>query len=84
MRNRIDNSYLLKSAFKRVGITILCCIPILILLGYFLQSVNDAVVIFVFVAVMLLAICIVEYFHRKRKQRKDVLKSLHKDEDVFK
>ena len=84
MRNRIDNSYILKGAFKRVGITILCCIPILILLGYFLQFLNDAVLIFIFVAVMLIAICIVEYFHRKRQQRKEVLKTLHKNEDVFK
>ena len=84
MRNRIDNSYLLKSAVKRVGITVLCCIPIMIILGYFLQFLSDAVLIFIFVAVMILAICVVEYFHRKRQQRKEVLKTLHKNEDVFK
>ena len=69
---------------KRLGVTILCCLPVLVLIGYFLQSVNDVLLIFIFVAVMLLAVCIVEYVHRKREQKKEVLKKLHKNEDVFK
>lgn len=83
--DRRQQTYLAKGMIKRLGVTILCCIPLLIILGYFMQGVNRIATIFTFVGVMLVVICVVEYICARRSVRKEILKkSLHKDEDVFK
>lgn len=83
--DRRQQNYMLKDSIKRIGITILCCLPLLIVLGYFLQGLNRFLTIIIFVLFMILAICIEEYIYSKRQMKKETLnKLLHKDEDVFK
>ena len=83
--DRQQQNNILKGAVKRVGITILCCLPALIIIGYMLRNLNSVAVVFIFTLFMLVAICIEEYIHIKiatKKQLKN--KVLHKNEDVFK
>lgn len=83
--NKQQQNNILKGYVKRIGITILCCLPALVLLGYWLQGVHSFVTIAVFVLFMGVAICIEEYMHLKRATKKELMrKALHKDEDVFK
>jgi len=76
---------ILKGAVKRIGITVLCCIPALVLIGYWLRNLNSVATVAIFTLFMLVAICIEEYFHikisAKRQFKNEVL---HKNEDVFK
>ena len=82
--NRQQNN-ILKGAIKRLGITVLCCLPALVLIGYWLQGINDVAIIAIFTLFMLVVICIEEYIHI-RLVAKNQLKNtvLHKNEDVFK
>ncbi|MBQ8522138.1 MAG: hypothetical protein IJ458_00550 [Clostridia bacterium] len=83
--DRQQQNNILKGAVKRVGITILCCLPALIIIGYMLRNLNSVAAVFIFTLFMLVAICIEEYIHIKiatKKQLKN--KVLHKNEDVFK
>ncbi len=74
-----------KGIFKRVGITLLCCIPVMILLGFWLQGLNRVALIAIFILFMLVTICIEEYINLKRGAKRELKKKiLHKDEDVFK
>lgn len=80
-----DQNTILKGCVKRIGITILCCIPFMIIIGYLLRNTNSAVTITIFVVFMLVAVCIEEYIHIKIFTRKQLMrKTLNKDEDVFK
>ena len=80
-----QQSNVLKGAVKRVGITILCCIPALILIGYWLQGLNDVATIAIFVLFMGVVLCIEEYIHIKVIAKKQIkTKILHKDQDGFK
>ena len=83
--DRQQQNNILKGAVKRVGITILCCLPALVIIGYLLRDLNSVATVAIFVLFMLVAICIEEYIHIKvatKKQLKNTV--LHKNEDVFK
>lgn len=83
--DRQQQNNILKGAIKRLGITILCCVPALILIGYWLQGLNSVAVVFIFTLFMLVVIAIEEYVHIRlvaKRQLKN--KVLHKNEDVFK
>lgn len=81
----IEQNNILKGCIKRIGITVLCCLPVLVLLGYWLQSLNSVATVAIFVLFMLVAICIEEYIHIKIVAKKQIAKKiLHKNEDVFK
>jgi hypothetical protein len=83
--NRMQREWIIKGAIKRLGITVLCCIPALVLIGYWLQGVHGAATIAIFTLFMLVVICIEEYIHLKIGAKKQLKKKiLHKDEDVFK
>ena len=83
--NRQQQNDILKGTVKRIGITILCCLPVLVLIGYWLQNINTAGRMAIFVLFMLVAICIEEYVHIKVAAKKQITKKiLHKDQDVFK
>ena len=76
---------ILKGAVKRFGITILCCLPVLVLIGFWLQDLNDVAVVAIFTLFMFVVICIEEYIHLKIVTKRQLTKQiLHKDEDVFK
>lgn len=80
-----QQNQILKGAIKRLGITILCCLPALILIGFWLQGLNSVAVVAIFTLFMLVVICIEEYIHIKlstKRQLKNAI--LHKNEDVFK
>lgn len=82
--NRQQND-ILKGVVKRIGITILCCLPALVLIGFWLQDINSVGRMAIFVVFMLVVICIVEYIHIKIVAKKQITKKiLHKDQDVFK
>ena len=83
--NRQQQNQILKGAIKRLGITVLCCLPALVLIGYWLQGLNSVAVGAIFTLFMLVVIAIEEYIHIKiatKKQLKNTI--LHKNEDVFK
>lgn len=76
---------ILKGYIKRIGITVLCCLPMLVLLGYWLQGLNSVATVAIFVLFMLVAIFIEEFVYSKISTKKAITKKiLHKDEDVFK
>ena len=83
--NRQQQNNLLKGVVKRVGITILCCVPVLVVIGYWLRNLNSVATMAIYVLVMFVALCFEEYIHLKisaKKQFKNTV--LHKNEDVFK
>ena len=83
--NRQQQNQILKGAIKRLGITILCCLPALILIGFWLQGLNSVATIAIFTLFMLVVICIEEYIHIKLSTKRQLKnKVLHKNEDVFK
>lgn len=83
--DRRQQDLITKGVVKRLGITILCCLPALVLIGYWLQGLNSAATIAIFTLFMLVVICIEEYVHLKHSAKKQLKKKiLHKDEDVFK
>lgn len=69
---------------KRVGITILCCIPILVIFAYLTRNVITSSVLQVvcFMIIMGIAVAIVEIVASKREKTKEAKKLLEKD--VFK
>lgn len=83
--NRQQQNNILKGAVKRIGITILCCIPALILIGYWLQGLNSVATVAIFTLFMFVALCVEEYIHLKIVAKRQITKKiLHKNEDVFK
>lgn len=83
--NRNSQKLAMQKMIKRIGITVLCCLPILILLGYFLQELNSVATVAIFVVVMLVAVCVEEYIYAHRQTKQELKKKLlHKDEDVYK
>ena len=75
-----------KKVTKRIAITILCCVPILIVFGYLTRNVitNNVLQIVCFVAIMGVAVLIEELVVRKREARQKAKSLLEKDKDVFK
>lgn len=83
--NRYEQSVIIKGYVKRIGITILCCLPALIIIGYILRNLNSVATIAIFTLFMAVVIVIEEYIHLRTATKKDLKKKiLHKDEDVFK
>lgn len=83
--DRQQQNNILKGVVKRVGITILCCLPILVIIGYWLRDLNSVATVAIFVLIMFVALCFEEYIHLKLATKKQLKnKVLHKDEDVFK
>lgn len=74
----------IKKVGKRIAITILCCIPIIGVFSYLTRNAitSDALQILCFVAIMGIAITIVEIIARKREKVK--AKEFIEDKDVFK
>ena len=83
MRNNVNPAYqgMMKRA-KRIVSTVLCCLPVLILFGYFTRNVITSQVaqIVIYVAVMLVAVVIVEIVAKRREQNKTEIDDI----DVFK
>lgn len=81
--NRRD--MIMKGVVKRMGITVLCCLPCLVVLGYLTQSIHRVAQIAIFTLFMAVVICFEEYIHLKISTKKQIKNQiLHKDEDVFK
>ena len=83
--NRIQKNSIANGFIKRIGICILCCLPIMVLIGFWLQDLNSVARIAIFTLFMLVVVAIEEYVHLKIAAKKQLMdKVLHKDEDVFK
>ncbi len=85
--NQLDNAY--KNAVKvakRIAITVLCCIPVMLLIAYLLRTVitSRLVLVLFFVAFMGIAVLLEEIVVRKREKLLKEEKELHKSKDVFK
>lgn len=83
--NNFQSTEMFKT-IKRYGITILCCIPFMILFGFFTQkyigNVLNIVINTLFMGVVLL---IEELIHKRKQKFRDAkTEVLHKNEDVFK
>ena len=60
-------------------------LPIMVLIGFWLQDLNSVARIAIFTLFMLVVVAIEEYVHLKIAAKKQLMdKVLHKDEDVFK
>ena len=71
---------------KRIAITILCCLPVLLLFGYLTRNIitSDALQIVCFMLIMGTAVAIVEVVARAREKRKAALAQFETKRDVFK
>jgi len=71
---------------KRIAITILCCMPVLLVFGYLTRNIitSDALQIICFVIIMGIAVAIVEVVARRREQRKQAMEQFETKKDVFK
>ena len=85
MRNNTNNQQFnnLLKVGKRIAITMLVCVPFLILFGYFTRNVitQNWLQIIIFIVVMGVAVLIEEIIARKREKKKT---EVTKDYDVFK
>lgn len=83
--NRVQKNAISSGFAKRVGICILCCLPVMVLIGFWLQNLHSVARIAIFTLLMLVVVAIEEYIHLRHSAKKDLMdKVLHKDEDVFK
>lgn len=71
---------------KRIAITILCCVPVLVLFGYYTQNIikDSWLQIICFMAIMGVAVLIVELIARKREKKKQAQNLLNDKKDVWK
>ncbi len=85
-RNQQETTQNIMKVGKRIAITILCCVPFLILIGYLLRNVvtSNAVQILIFMLIMGIAVLIEELIARKRERRRQAKIELEGDKDVFK
>ena len=67
---------------KRIAITMLCCLPALIIFGYLTRNIitSNAAQVAIYVAVMGIAVLIVELVMKKKQDNKPEIE----DVDVFK
>ena len=83
--NKAYKNNILNGFVKRVGICILCCLPVMVLIGFWLQNLPSAARVAIFTLLMLVVVAIEEYIHLRFAAKKQLMdKVLHKDEDVFK
>ena len=71
---------------KRVAITILCCLPFIILFAYLMQDKlkSNFWQIFIYVCFMAVVVFVEEIIARNREKKKQAEKSLGTKKDVFK
>ena len=69
---------------KRIAITILCCVPVIVIFGYLTRNVitSDALQILCFTLIMGIAVAVVEIVARKKEKRK--AEEIETKRDVFK
>ena len=69
---------------KRIGITILCCVPIMIIFGYLTRNIikSNVLQIVCFMIIMSVAVAIVELFARAKEKQREEEKEIKRD--VFK
>ena len=69
---------------KRIGITILCCIPIMIIFGYLTRKVisSDVVQVICFMIIMGIAVAVEEVIVRAKEKQKE--QEIETKKDVFK
>lgn len=81
MRNDEMVQRILKRA-KRIAITMLCCIPVLIIFGYLTRNIitSNVAQIAIYVAFMGIVVFIVEWLEKKKSENKSEVE----DVDVFK
>lgn len=70
---------------KRIGITILCCVPVMIVFGYLTRNVitSDALQIVCFTLIMGIAVLIEELVVRAKEKRKAEQDMIEPKKDVF-
>ena len=85
--NNIDNGFkgTIKVA-KRIAITILCCVPVMIIFGYLTRKVitSDVAQIICFVLIMAVAVTVVEIIARAKEKAKKEQDMVEPKKDVFK
>ena len=71
---------------KRIAITILCCVPVMILFGYFTRNIitSNAVQIVCFMLIMGAAVAVEEVIVRAKEKRKAEQDMVEPKKDVFK
>ena len=69
---------------KRIAITVLCCVPVIVVFGYLTRNVitSDALQILCFTLIMGIAVAVVEIIVRKKEKRK--AEEIETKRDVFK
>ncbi|MGN1212721.1 MAG: hypothetical protein ACI4TZ_01645 [Christensenellales bacterium] len=73
------------SLFKRFFITFFCCVPIFLVIGYFLEKkMQDWILTFIFIVIGGSVFALEELIHFKRRQKRELLKQELKDKDYFK
>lgn len=72
-------------SFKRIAITLLCCIPVLGVVGYFLLGkVSNTVMIVIFISILCVLLGIEEIIHIALSQKRAEKLLNKKHTDVFK
>ena len=89
MNRNVENTDMFKRAkklVKRVAITILCCIPFILIFAYLTRNVitSDAAQIVCFIAIMGAAVAVVEPIARAREKKKAEQAKVEPKRDVFK
>ena len=70
---------------KRIAITIICCVPVMIAFGYLTHKhIKGAWQIICFMLIMTVAVVIVELIAKRQAQKREAKKILYQDKDVFK
>ncbi len=69
---------------KRIALTVLCCLPVLIVFGYLTREIitNSAIQILIFVLFMGVVVLVEELVHWRIKKKKQTI--LTEEKDVFK
>lgn len=68
---------------KRIAITVVCCIPVLLVFGYLTKDVlNNALQIVCFMLIMAVAVAVVEVVARTREKKQK--ETIETERDVFK
>ena len=71
---------------KRIAITILCCVPVMIIFGYLTRNVitSNAIQIVCFMLIMGIAVAVVEVVARAKEKAKKEQDIIEPKKDVFK
>ena len=71
---------------KRIAITILCCVPVMIVFGYLMRNIipSNVTQIICFIVIMGTAVLIEEFVARKKEKQKKEDELINPKKDVFK